>query len=206
MNILVYSLISLIGVSPFIANAQTTAADSGVVFEVTPFVGYRGGGEFDAADEGTPNMGSDESFGLLIGILTNADTSYEFLYSSQEANLKGPDDLDVRAEHLHLGGTAQFNQGARMAPFIAGGIGGTRLTPEVGEDELRLSASLGLGALATITDRFRARLELRGYLVSMDGNGEIFCSSTQLGSSCALKAAGSTLFQYELILGAGFVF
>lgn len=56
---------------------------------------------------------------------------------------------------------------------------GTRLTPEVGEGELRLSASLGFGTLATITDRFRARLELRGYLVSMDGNGE-FSARLQL--------------------------
>lgn len=206
MNALVCLLIGLIGLSPMIANAEGSAADSGLVFEVTPFIGYRGGGEFDAADGATPNMGSDESFGLVIGIVTEQDTSYELLYSSQEADIKGPIALDVRAEHLHLGGTAQFNQSDRVSPFISGGIGGTRLTPDVGEDELRFSASLGFGALTTITDRFRARFEVRGYLVSMDGNGDIFCSSTAAGGTCTLKAAGDTLFQYEVLLGAGFLF
>ena len=206
MKLFFSTVSSLICVFPLITQAETTASDSGLTIEVTPFFGYRGGGEFDANDGSTPNMGSDESFGLVVGILTEQDTSYELLYSSQEADIKGPYDLDVRAEHLHLGGTAQFNQSDRLAPFISGGIGGTRLTPEVGQDELRLSASLGFGALATITDRFRARLELRGYLVSMDGNGNIFCSSTPSGSACALKASGDTLFQYEFLLGAGFVF
>lgn len=204
MNVLARSLVALICVSPLVAQADD-ASDSGLAFEVTPFLGYRGGGEFDS-DTGSPNMGANESFGLVIGIATQADTSYELFYSTQEANLQGPYDFDVRAEHLHIGGTAQFNQTDRVAPFIAGGIGGTRLTPEVGEDELRLSASLGFGALTTITDRFRARIEVRGYLVSMDGNRDIFCSSTPTGSSCALKAASSTLFQYEILIGAGFVF
>lgn len=206
MKILIWALSSLICVFPLMTHAETTGSDSGLAFEVTPFFGYRGGGEFDASDGSTPNMGSNESFGLIVGILTQHDTSYELLYSSQEANIKGPYDLDVRTEHLHIGGTAQFNQSEIIAPFIAGGIGGTRLTPESGDDEVRLSASLGFGALATITDRFRARLELRGYLVSMDGNRDIFCSSTPAGGTCALKAAGDTLFQYEFFVGAGFTF
>ena len=81
---------------PLITQAETTASDSGLAIEVTPFFGYRDGGEFDASDGSTPNMGSDESFGLVVGILTEQDTSYELLYSSQEANIKGPYDLDVR--------------------------------------------------------------------------------------------------------------
>lgn len=206
MKLPISLLCGLICASPLISHADTPATDSGLAIEVTPFVGYRGGGEFDATDGSTPNMGSDESFGLIVGIVTEQDTSYELFYSSQEANIKGPYNLDVRTEHLHIGGTAQFNQGDRIAPFISGGIGGTRLTPETGEDELRLSGSLGFGAIATITERFRARLELRGYLVSMDGNGEIFCSSTGAGGTCALKAAGDTLFQYEFFVGAGFIF
>ena len=206
MKLLLLPISTFAFMLPLIAHADTPATDSGLAVEVTPFVGYRGGGEFDAADGSTPNMGSDESFGLIIGIVTEQNTSYELFYSAQEANIKGPHDLDVRTEHLHLGGTAQFNEGDRFAPFISGGIGGTRLTPEAGEDELRFSGSLGFGAIASITDRFRARLELRSYLVSMDGNGEIFCSSTAAGGNCALKAASDTLFQYEFFVGAGFIF
>jgi hypothetical protein len=51
------TLSSFICVFPLITQAETTASDSGLAIEVTPFFDYRGGGEFDASDGSTPNMG-----------------------------------------------------------------------------------------------------------------------------------------------------
>jgi opacity protein-like surface antigen len=175
-------------------------------FEVTPLVGYRGGGDFDAlVGTDNPNIEPEVSFGLVLGWRSDAQTRYELLYDRQQTEIQDLDvDLDV--EHLQLGGTASFGDGDTFNPYIAGGLGATRLNPSSGDDETRLSFSLAFGVDVPVSERIALRLETRGYLVMMSSDSEIFCQSGPAGGSCLVRAAGDTMFQYSVLGGVALKF
>jgi opacity protein-like surface antigen len=175
-------------------------------FDVTPMIGYRGGGDFDAlAGTDNPNIEPEASFGIAFGWRTDAQTRYELLYDAQLTQIQDLGvDLDV--EHLHVGGTASFGDGDTVKPYIAGGIGATRLRPSSGDDETRFSMSIALGVDIPISERIGVRLETRGYLVSMSSNSEIFCQSGSSGGSCLVRAASDAMFQYSVLGGVALKF
>lgn len=175
-------------------------------FEVTPIVGYRGGGDFDAlVGTENPNIQPDVSFGLVLGWRRDAMSRYELLYDRQETDIQDMD-VDLTVEHLHLGGTASFGDGDIFHPYIAGGLGATRLQPSIGDDETRFSLSLGFGVDVPLSKRVGLRLETRGYLLFMSGNSEIFCQSGAAGGNCLARAAGDTMFQYSVLGGIALAF
>lgn len=177
------------------------AADIAHRFEITPIAGYRAGGDFDEiGGTANPNIEPNVSYGLALDWRLDAERKLELLYDYQSTEIQDSGvGLDV--EHLHIGGTASFDASDTFVPYIAGGLGATRLQPDSGTDETRFSVSLGLGFEIPIGDRIGLRFEARGYLVSMDGNAEIFCGSSAAGGTCLVRAAGSTLFQYALLGG-----
>lgn len=189
-----------------LASSFAHAQDEGPAFEITPLIGYRSGGDFDAEGGANPNIVASASFGLILGYAANSDTRYELLYSRQQSEIQSTGGFDLDVEHLHIGGTATFAGGERFVPFISGGLGASRLSPQSGDDEMRFSGSLALGTIATFGEHFRLRLEVRGYLVSMDGNAGLFCDSGAAGGTCLVRAAGDTMFQYEFVAGVGFAF
>lgn len=189
-----------------LASGLTHAQDEPPAFEITPLIGYRSGGDFDADGGANPNIEPSASFGLILGYATDSETHYELLYTRQQSEIESTDGFDLDVEHLHIGGTATFEGGQRFIPFISGGLGGTRLSPQSGDDVTRFSGSLALGATAAFSEHIRLRLEVRGYLVSMDGNAGLFCASAAAGGTCLVRAAGDTMFQYEFLAGLGFAF
>lgn len=172
-------------------------------FEVTALLGYRGGGDFDVADgAGSVDIEAAASYGAALGWRVDAQKKYELLYDLQRTRLEGIGvDLDI--EHLHLGGTAAIEGLDSALAFISGGIGATRFRPASGADETRFSLSLGLGLDVPLAERVGMRLEARGYLVSMDSDSAIFCSSGPAGGTCLVRATGDVLFQYALLAGIG---
>jgi opacity protein-like surface antigen len=152
-----------------------------------------------------PNIEPEASFGLVLGWRTDAHTRYELLYDQQQTEIQDLNvDLDV--EHLHVGGAASFGDGDTFKPYIAGGLGATRLQPSSGDDETRFSFSLAFGVDVPINERLGLRLETRGYLVSMSSDSEIFCQSGPAGGSCLVRAASDTMFQYSVLGGVALKF
>jgi opacity protein-like surface antigen len=185
-------------------------------WEVTPFVGYRMGGDFDLESvnggfAGDADLKNHGSFAVAVNLLLDPTSAYELFYSRQETSLKensplAPFDLDV--EYLHLGGTLVLNEELPVIPYMAGGLGLTRLSPQTGDasEDTRFSVSLAGGLRLPITDRFSARLEARGYLTFVNSDSEFFCASGSFGGVCAVRVKSDTLFQYELLAGASFAF
>jgi hypothetical protein len=180
-------------------------------FEVTPFVGYRFGGEFDVqgADgeaERSIDLDDDTSFGLDIGLYRDNNSFYELLYSRQESGVDSSDaalrGLDVTTEYLHFGGTLLFDQDTWYRPYLSMTIGATRLDPSGGyDDETKFSASLGGGFRFPINERIAATLGARAYVTFVGSDTELFCVSIDGASSCLFKSSGSTYFQAEAQLG-----
>lgn len=182
-------------------HAVTVRADEEHRFQITPLVGYRGGGEFDAF-VGTQVFDAESSgaYGVALNMSAGEGRQYELIYNFQPTEIEDLDvDLDI--ETLHIGGSATYLTSETMIPYIAGGIGATRLKPDRGDDETRFSASLALGVGRPINDRIRVRLEVRGYFVTMAGNSRIFCGSGAAGGGCVARASGDVFFQYEALAG-----
>jgi opacity protein-like surface antigen len=185
-------------------------------WEITPFVGYRGGGDFDL--EGSPSatkvdLDDDGSFGLAVNLFTTGDKmeSYELFYSRQEASVAKSSPLapfDLNVEYLHLGGTLNLNDELPVRPYISGGLGVTRFSPQTGNggDDSRFSLSLGGGIKLPVTQRFSVRLEARGFLTLVNSDSAFFCFSGDQGGACAVRVKGDSFIQYELLAGAAFAF
>lgn len=195
-------LLPLLAVAP--AHADVRA-------EVTPFVGYRVGGGFDAqAPDGTVTEGVDvedgSSWGVDVGVYARPDAFYEFLYATQTTRLDSRDPalagLDVTAEYYQFGGTAFFPGEQWPVPYLSLTIGATRFSADQGYgSDTKFSGSLGGGLRLPFSEHLAATLGVRGYLTLIESDTQLFCRSDGDGAGCLVRSSGSTYFQAEAMLG-----
>jgi opacity protein-like surface antigen len=188
-------------------------AEAAPRFEVTPFAGYRMGGEFDASTESdaaddSVDLESDASYGIDVGLYRDRYSFYELLYSRQEASLDSSDaalsGVDVSVQYWHIGGTAMYPlEDNWFVPYLSLTIGATVLEPESGayDSETKFSTSLGGGVRLPVNDNVAVTLGLRGYLTFIKSDTDLFCVSGPEGATCLLRSSGSTFFQGEAQLG-----
>lgn len=174
-------------------------------FEITPFIVYRDGGQFqDSAGTGLDLAGRAGGALAFNWRAAEQGAQYELLYSRQSTATDAATPLDMNIEYLHIGGTTVIGElGARVEPFAAGGIGATRLTPDAASlsRETRWSFNLGGGVRIPVATHVRVRLEARGYLTWLGNNADVFCAS-----GCSIAAKSSTFFQYEALAGVSIGF
>lgn len=180
--------------------------------ELTPFAGYRLGGDFELSDSGA-EVGLEDrgAFALAVNLPIDELSQYELFYGRQNTSLRTDSPLgsaDVDVEYLHLGGMLIVSEVRRVAPYLVGGLGATRITPDAAgaRSETRFSFSLGAGLRAPLGRRVALRLEARGFLTFLDTRSAIFCVSDELGGLCRVRAKGDAFFQYEFLAGAAFAF
>jgi Outer membrane protein beta-barrel domain len=147
-------------------------------FELTPFAGYRLGGEFDAAntdlfdDDLDAEIEEGGIFGVILGIPLTPGWKLELLASRQESTFIIDEGLfspteelgDVTLTFYHAGFTYEWGRG-QVNPFITGTLGLARIEPDFPElnAENRFSGSLGGGAKIFFSPNVGIRLEGRGY-------------------------------------------
>ena len=180
--------------------------------EITPFVGYRMGGQFDvnnppAGYSDSVDLQDGGSWGVDVGIYRDAVSFYEILYSQQstdldshDASLKG---ADVKVEYLQFGGTLLFpDQSDVYVPYLSLTIGATFLQPDGDFDsETKFSGSIGGGFRFPISENVAAILGVRGYLTLLESDTDLFCVSDSTQAGCLVRSSGSTFFQAEGQLG-----
>ena len=180
-------------------------------FEVTPLLGYRVGGDFQLSNSGpTVNVNDHPSLALAFDLRGADWTQYELFYARQSTVLSGDAFVptSVRVEYLHIGGTVALDETPRLKPYLAGGLGITRLAPDaaLGSDDTRFSISLALGLRVPVSHHFSLRFEGRGFLTPMNTDAALFCHSDQGGALCELRAHGSLFFQFDFLAGAAYTF
>ncbi|MEM8960339.1 MAG: outer membrane beta-barrel protein [Acidobacteriota bacterium] len=170
---------------PITAMAQTNSV------EITPFAGYRLGGEFSGYDDFRDDffdlgleIEDGESFGVIVGFPINRDFQIEVFWSRQESELIfdgglfDPEELvfELDTEYLHGGFLYQWGSG-QVRPFVVGSAGITRFSPNGGveaTEEDRFSVGLGGGVKIFFNNNFGIRLEGRGFGTFVDDD-EAFC-------------------------------
>jgi hypothetical protein len=184
-------------------------------FELTPYLGYRIGGEFEQQN-GSAKYELDEgnAAGLIFNIVArDVNTQWQVLYGQQRTSLKTPVTFDPSArlgidvEYFQFGGTYLFD-GDNTRPFIALTAGVTHFAPTLAgvDSESFFSGSIGGGVQLLQTSRVGVRLEARAFATFVDTDGAIFCHSGPQAGGCAISIHGTALYQFEASAGVVFRF
>jgi opacity protein-like surface antigen len=180
---------------------------------ITPFVGYRMGGSIQAEDDQQQDVELDDagSLGVIINIPAEtigaeAHTQWELYYSRQSAGVDGapdglPPGLEVDTSYVLAGGN-YIAEGDVVQPFLAAGIGVARLSAEGAGDDSVFAFGIGAGAMLFPESRVGLRLEGRVLGAVLDSDSSLFCASGSAGATCAFRASGDVLWQWEVTAGA----
>jgi opacity protein-like surface antigen len=194
-----------------VASAPSRAMD----FEITPFAGYRAGGAFhDTSIDENRDIDEAASFGIALNLRKDAETQWELTYSRQDTSIEPlagatvPGALDLRVDYLQLGGTYFFSESDHQGfdPYVVGGLGITRFTPERAglNDRIEPSLNVGIGMRVPVSKRVALRIEGRGYVTILDSSGSIFCRSDSVDAACTIHARARGLWQLEALFGVSF--
>ena len=189
--------------SPLQADAQT--------FELSPFLGYRVGGDFYEVAVGQPvDTDGAHSVGLLADLwlpqlqpgftLTALYTRQEPLVEVRPSLLDPPVAARVTVEHLQFGATQEL-YGGRVRPFLVWLMGLTRYgLPH--DSEIRFSVSGGAGVKLFAAPWIGVRFD-----------GRVFATFDALGArgvcggyGCVLGIDAAVFWQGEATAGLVFAF
>jgi len=171
--------------------------------ELTPFAGYRIGGDVTDEDSDTEqDFDEGASFGVILNIQDKEYTQYEFLYSRQSSSLKVSSggnfsSLDLNIHYFQMGGSYLF-EGKQSRPYLSFTVGAAYLEPEQGYDSsTEFSYSLGGGMRWYLMDNMGLRFDVRTYGILTDSASHIFCRNGR----CVASYSGSGMNQLEASLG-----
>ena len=164
---------------PAVAQAQTRR------FELTPTVGYRFKGDFQASSLFSQNLDVSIDEGATFGVIFDAPLTenwqLEFLANRQNSSFIVNEGLftpesnlgDVTIDYFNAGLLFQWGPG-QVVGFVSGGLGLARIDPDFSEvsSETRFSGNFGGGVKILFGPNVGVRLEGRGYWVDLDtGSG-----------------------------------
>ena len=189
--------------SPGTSHAQTV--------EVTPFVGYRFGGEFFERITGqSVDLDDTRTVGAVVNVAFNNEGLFaEALFTHQEARLTfpggrfaPPTDWRITVDHWQGGGLQEFFATPRARPFLTGLLGLTRYAAE-GHNEVRFTVSAGGGVKLMPLRRVGVRLDGRVFATFADVEGRgIACTP----GVCLVAFDATIVWQAEFSAGLVVVF
>lgn len=187
--------------------------------EITPFAGYRLGGEFEDDDDDGNTTGADvdideaSSVGLIVNWPSVANTEWEIYLGRQATSLEtdalfAPTDTpsaDLDITYLQAGGTYWFD-GERARPFIVATVGASRFEPDDSSFDSETFFAFGIGGGYKIAPTSRIGLRLEGRLFGsvLDSDEAVFCRSGGAVSGCLVSVSGSVVWQWEVTAGLVF--
>ena len=183
--------------------------------ELTPLIGYRGGGEFiDGVTDKKHIIISSRTYGFIIADENyGKGKSFELYYSHQTSDLNSinvtlpassnNENIPLTIDYLHLGGTTPISNKDDIKSFVSGGLGFTYLSPDFTglQSDLRASMSIGIGLKWPIKNNISLRIETRGLATFFNNNSSIFCSG-----GCTIRVSGNFFLQGEVFAGLIFKF
>lgn len=180
------------------ADAQT--------FQVTPFAGYRFGGDLYEVMTGTRlDIDGAASFGAVGDVFFDIGRSVTFIYSHQEAPIDvavpggGRTRVRLSVDHWHAGATDELGGTPRVRPFLTGSLGLTRFGG-AGDTEMRFSMAASGGVKLLASPHYGARFDARVYAVFTDANATSGICGT---GGCIIGLNVAVVWQAEFT--AGFV-
>jgi hypothetical protein len=174
--------------------------------EITPFGGYRFGGDFFELITDQPvDLDGAVSFGAIVDIPLQRSHGFQIegLFSHQQADLTiqatptphGPVTLARATVDHWLGGGLQEFGGERVRPFLTGMLGLTRYAG-AGDSEIRFTVSAGGGVKFLPTPHLGFRLDGRVYTTFVEADVGVFACSSFSGT-CLVGFRADVVWQAE---------
>ena len=181
---------------PATASAQT--------LEITPFFGYRFGGDFfELVTEQPVDEDGAPAYGVFVNVPLGYGLQFEALYSRQDAYLTTPERPLVPATRWHItvenyqaGALQEFRYG-RMRPYLQSTFGLTRYAAE-DNSELRFGFSAGGGVKLFPTEYLGVRFDGRTFVTFTDAEGEALACTVGV---CLFALDVDVVWQAEFTAG-----
>ena len=197
------SLTAFLVVACLVGGASTLGAQS---VEITPFGGYRFGGDFFEIITRQPvDLDGAPALGVVVDVPLSNGLQVEGFFTHQDANVVTPIAplppsrfWRITVDHWQGGGLQEFGYG-RVRPFLTGTLGLTRYATE-GDNEIRFSVAAGGGVKLFPVSHVGLRLESRLYATFDDADSRlVVCSSFAGGCLFAINA--NIVWQAEFTAG-----
>jgi hypothetical protein len=198
----VRSLAGALAVTACVASAPSIAGAQAL--EITPFAGYRFGGDFFELVSAQPvDRDGAASFGLLVNVPLRDGLQVEGLFTHQSADfLAGgaasypPARWRASVDHFQAGGLQELRAG-RIRPFLTGTLGLSRYAA-AGDDELRFTVAAGGGVKLFPWSSVAIRLDARLFSTFVDVDGRAVACGPGL---CFFDLHTDVVWQAEFTAG-----
>ena len=197
-----FRLSGAIVIASCLLGAPSTVAAQAV--EVTPFGGYRLGGDFfELVTEQPVDLDGAPALGVVVDVPLSNGFQIEGLFTHQEAHISVPARLfgpskrwRVSVDHWQGGGLQEFDSG-RARSFLTGMLGLTRYATD-GDSEIRFTVSAGGGVKLFPLPRIGLRLDGRVFATFVEGNADFFACTPGI---CLITLDANVVWQAEFTTG-----
>jgi hypothetical protein len=173
-------------------------------FEITPFAGYRFGGDFfELISSRQLDLDGAPAFGVAVDVPTSHGSQFEAFVTHQQAHVPVPTypggeirRWPMTVDHYQAGGLHEFDPG-RVRPFLTGSLGLTRYGT-TGDNEIRFGFAAGGGIKLIPAGHIALRLESRVFGTFVDANGQAFACGP---GTCLIAFNADVLWQMEFTAG-----
>ena len=182
--------------------AQTTR------FGISPFFGYRFGGELqDPHTDAKYNFQDGPAYGLILDYAPlDYYGRFELLWSRQDTSVdfhgdNGLGKVDITVDVIQVGGETEYGS-KQIRGYVSAHVGATHFSSDGYGDDTRFSFDIGAGVKAFLTKNIYLRADLRGFGTVTDAQGGfIFANGVTVASF-----SGSTFWQGQVSAGVGVTF
>jgi len=177
-------------------------------FGISPFYGYRFGGEIQNPTTGTTyNFKDAPAYGLILDYAPmDYYGRFELIWSRQDSSVdfngyNGLGNVDVTIDVIQVGGECEYGSRS-LRGDVSAHVGGTHFSSDGYGDETKFSFDIGAGVKAYLTKNIYLRADLRGICTVTEAQGSfIYVNGVTVASF-----SGSTLWQGQVSAGIGFTF
>ena len=177
-------------------------------FGISPFYGYRFGGEVQDPNTDTKYSFKDgPAYGVILDYAPmNYYGRFELLWSRQDTSVdfqgnNGLGKVGITIDVIQVGGETEYGSQS-LRGYVSAHVGATHFSSDGYGDDTQFSFDIGAGVKAFLTKNIYLRADLRGYCVVTEAQGSfIFANGVTVASF-----SGSTLWQGQVSAGVGFTF
>jgi hypothetical protein len=177
-------------------------------FEISPFYGYRFGGEVQNPLTGRTYRFQDApAYGLFLDVAPKQDApeKLELLWSRQDSRvdlqgLAGVGKVDVTIDQIQIGGSIE--RGQRLREYVSLLVGATYYSTDDYGSDIRFSLGLGGGVKYFVTRNLALRADLRGFCSIVDSSGAFISN----GGTTVVAFSGSAVWQGQVTAGLSLAF
>jgi Outer membrane protein beta-barrel domain len=177
-------------------------------FGISPFYGYRFGGEVEDITTGAEYRFKDApAYGVFLDYAPpNYFGRFELLWSRQDSSINfqgnnGLGNVDLTIDVIQAGGVAEYGS-EQLRGYVSAHLGATHYSSDDYGNDTKFSFGIGTGVKAYLTKNLYLRADIRGFCTVVDAEGGFL----YVNGITVARFSGSTLWQGQVSVGLGFTF